>query len=183
MTNTYHQVCILLGSNIQPESNLPQAIVLLSQRLILTRISSIWETQAVGSSGPNFLNAALLAYTQHHPARLKKEVLRPLEAGMGRIRTGDKNAARTIDLDVVVFDGHIIDRNLWRYAYAAVPVAELLPEIEQPGQNILLSEAARKLAGKTSIWHRSDLNLPVVFSLFSGDRVRERIANNSYLAL
>ena len=182
MTNTYHQVCILLGSNILPEVNIPEAIVQLSQRLILTRISSAWETEAVGSPGPNFLNAAILAYTQRHPSRLKAELLRPVETELGRVRTSDKNAPRTIDLDVVVFDGHTIDRNLWRYAHAAVPVAELLPEIEHPGQNILLREAARKLAETTFISRRSNLNLPVVFNLLSGDSARRSIANSSSMA-
>ena len=52
MTSAYHQFGILLGSNVQPEINLPKAIARLGQRLLITRISSVWETEAVGSQGP-----------------------------------------------------------------------------------------------------------------------------------
>ena len=162
MTNTFHQVCILLGSNILPEVHIPQAIAHLGQAMIITRIASVWETEAVGSEGPNFLNTALLGYSPLHADRIKTELLRPIEAELGRIRTSDKNAARTIDLDVVVFDRHPIDQGLWKYAYAAVPVAELLPEIRHPVTGISLALAASILAQQTAITRRSDLNLPTI---------------------
>jgi len=164
MTNSFHQVCVLLGSNILPELNLPQAIVELGQQMVVTSISSVWQTEAVGSSGPDFLNVAILGFTRQHPTRLKTEVLRPLEAKMGRIRTGDKNAARTIDLDIVVFDQHPMDRDLWKYAYVAVPVAELLPELTHPITGVRLRQAAEHLAEHALITPRSDLSLPAIIS-------------------
>ena len=164
MTNRFHQVCILLGSNISPEQNLPQAIVTLGQHILVSRISSVWQTQAVGSNGPDFLNAAILGYTRRHPARLKIEVLRPLEAKMGRIRQSDKNAARTIDLDIVVFDQHPVDHNLWEYAHAAVPIAELLPDISHPLTGVRLRQAAELLVERTSIVARMDINIPAITS-------------------
>jgi 2-amino-4-hydroxy-6-hydroxymethyldihydropteridine diphosphokinase len=170
MTNTFHQVCILLGSNILPEIYLPQAIAQLGQGILISRISSIWETKAVGSSGPNFLNAALLGYSQLQPARLKTELLRPLEADLGRVRTHDKNAPRTIDLDIVVFDQHPIDQHLWKYAHAAVPVAELLPGIVHPVTGVRLQQAAEQLAHQTVITRRSDLSMPVAISLPSSEQ-------------
>jgi len=159
-----HLVCILLGSNILPEMNIPQAIRHLSRHIIVARISSVWESEAVGSPGPNFLNAALLGYSPLHPARLKTRLLRPLEAKMGRVRTSDKNAARTIDLDVVVFDWHPIDHHLWEYAHAAVPVAEVMPEITNPVTGDRLQQVAKRLARQTCLTRRSDLSLPVITS-------------------
>jgi len=164
MTYTFHQVCILLGSNIQPEINIPQAIAKLSQRMFVARISSVWQTEAVGSTGPDFLNAALLGTTRQHLARLKTELLRPLEAEMGRVRTADKNAARTIDLDAVIFDQHPVDHDLWRYAHAAVPVAELLPEITHPITGVRLRQAAEILAEQTFIQRRIDISIPEIIS-------------------
>ncbi len=58
-----HQVCLLLGSNIRPEHNLPLAVDQLQKTLTILRISRAWETPPVGSTGPNFLNAAILAET------------------------------------------------------------------------------------------------------------------------
>ncbi len=164
MTNTTHEICVLLGSNILPEKHIPEAIARLGQRLEITRISSIWESKAVGSSGSNFLNAAVLIYSQRHPGRLKIDILRPLEAEMGRIRTSDKNAPRPIDLDVVAFDGRPTDPGLWKYAHAAVPVAELLPSMAKPGSGASLQDAARQLSENIRLWRRSDLNLPALFN-------------------
>ena len=42
-----HQVCLLLGSNIQPERNIPLAIDQLQNHLSILQISSVWETCAV----------------------------------------------------------------------------------------------------------------------------------------
>ena len=164
MTYSFHQVGILLGSNILPELNLPNAIMALSQHIIVARISSAWQTEAVGSNGPDFLNAAILGYTRRHPARLKTEVLRPLETKMGRIRTSNKNAPRPIDLDIAVFDQHPIDRDLWKYAYAAVPVAELLPEITHPITGVRLLQMAELLAKRTKIVRREDFSIPAIIS-------------------
>jgi 2-amino-4-hydroxy-6-hydroxymethyldihydropteridine diphosphokinase len=164
MTDPTHQICILLGSNIHPETHIPQAIAQLGQRLAIARVSSVWESKAVGSTGPNFLNAALLVYSQLQPGQLKADLLRPIEAQMGRIRTSNKYAPRPIDLDVVVFDGRPIDPDLWSYAHMAVPVAELLPEITQPAAGISLQEAARQLSQKTVLTRRFDLYPPVFFN-------------------
>ena len=97
MDGSQHQVCLLLGSNIQPERNLPLAVRELGEQLTILRASSVWESPAVGSRGPNFLNAALLCQTGLAAEALKWQVLRPLEARLGRVRNQDKNArARSI---------------------------------------------------------------------------------------
>ncbi len=124
-----HQVCLLLGSNIQPERNLPLAIDLLQNHLTVLQISSVWETSPIGSNGPNFLNAALLAQTGFEQRTLKSQILIPLEAKMGRVRSADKNAPRPIDLDIILFDRLILDPTIWLFAHRAVPMAEIQPDI------------------------------------------------------
>jgi 2-amino-4-hydroxy-6-hydroxymethyldihydropteridine diphosphokinase len=91
-------------------------------------VSRIWKTSAVGSPGPDFLNAAALIATVFSEAQLRKEILRPVESMLGRIRTHDPNAPRTIDLDILMFDGVILDHQLWEYPHMAVPVGELIPD-------------------------------------------------------
>jgi len=153
-----HQVCLLLGSNIQPERNLTMAFDLLQNRLTILRISSVWETPPVGSDGPNFLNAALLAQTHLNQITLKLQILTPLEAKMGRLRSADKNAARPIDLDIVLYDQLILDPTLWHFAHRAVPVSEILPDIRsEAGKTI--KEAAAKFVSSGSICLRPDVIL------------------------
>jgi 2-amino-4-hydroxy-6-hydroxymethyldihydropteridine diphosphokinase len=151
-----HQVCLLLGSNIQPERNIPLAIDQLQNHLSILQISSVWETCAVGSAGPNFLNAALLARTPLGQTALKLQILNPLEAKMGRLRSADKNAARPIDLDIILFDRLILDPTLWQFAHRAVPVSEIQPDIRKEAGGTL-KEAAAQFISSGSIWLRSDV--------------------------
>jgi 2-amino-4-hydroxy-6-hydroxymethyldihydropteridine diphosphokinase len=153
-----HQACLLLGSNIQPEHNLPLAVDQLQKRLTILQISRVWETAPVGLAGPNFLNAAVLARTPLDQTSLKLEILVPLEARLGRVRTTDKNAPRPIDLDIVLFDGNVLDQSLWHFAHRAVPLAEIQPElISDSGEK--LKEIARKFAADSSVRLREDVVL------------------------
>lgn len=153
-----HQVCLLLGSNIQPERNLPLAIDQLQNHLTILLISGVWETPPVGSAGPNFLNAALMAQTPLEQNTLKLQILTPLEAKMGRVRSADKNAPRPIDLDIILFDGRLLDPTLWHFAHRAVPVAEIQPDIRSEAGETL-KEAAAKFVSAGSIRLRADVVL------------------------
>jgi 2-amino-4-hydroxy-6-hydroxymethyldihydropteridine diphosphokinase len=151
-----YQACLLLGSNIRPEDHIPLAVDLLQKQLSVLQASSVWETTAVGSDGPNFLNAALLVSTSLGINALKERVLHPIEAQLGRVRSRDKNAARTIDIDMLIFDGQTLDSTLWNYAYRAVPAAELLPETLS-GTGEKLKDAAARLYRTGQIRLRTDV--------------------------
>ncbi len=145
------QVCIELGSNIEPERNLPRAAAELSRRFPLLAISSAWETPPVGTPHRgNYLNAAALI-TCSLPAEQLKAILREIETDLGRVRTADKFAPRTIDLDILVLGEKVIEPNIWRYAYLAVPVAEVLPNLTCPNSGELLRQIAQRLAATSEI--------------------------------
>jgi 2-amino-4-hydroxy-6-hydroxymethyldihydropteridine diphosphokinase len=156
-----HEVCLLLGSNIQADHNLPLAAAQLRQQLTILKVSSVWETPAAASAGPNFLNAALLARCALDAETLKEQVLRPLEARLGRVRSADKHAPRTIDLDIILFDGRLLDPTLWEQAHRAVPVAELLPDYRS-GTGESLKQAAIRLAAATPILLRGEVSLKIL---------------------
>jgi 2-amino-4-hydroxy-6-hydroxymethyldihydropteridine diphosphokinase len=139
-----HRACLLLGSNIEPERNLSMAVQRLQVLLIVDRVSHAWETPAVGSDGPNFLNAALLVRTDLAPQELKEQVLRPLETELGRVRSADKNSPRTIDIDVILWDDQVLDEMIWHLAHVAVPAEEVWPQpLPGPGGETLVQVAAR----------------------------------------
>jgi 2-amino-4-hydroxy-6-hydroxymethyldihydropteridine diphosphokinase len=156
-----HRVCLLLGSNIQPEKNIPLAAHLLQKKVTILQTSSVWESKAVGSDAANMLNAALLVLTSLEAEILKKQVLHPLEAHLGRVRTADKNAPRTIDIDILLFDQQVLEAGLWQSAYRAVPLAEVLPDFRS-GTGEQLKEAALRLAHRTPIWVREDVTIDPV---------------------
>jgi 2-amino-4-hydroxy-6-hydroxymethyldihydropteridine diphosphokinase len=145
-----HMACLLLGSNIQPVENLVRGVDLLRQKVKVGRLSSVWETPSVGIHGPDFLNLAALITTSMEAGELKKKILRPLEAQLGRVRSTDKNASRPIDIDIIIFDGYLLDANLFRYAYKAIPVAEILPEFRS-SRGELLREVSCKLVETSPI--------------------------------
>jgi 2-amino-4-hydroxy-6-hydroxymethyldihydropteridine diphosphokinase len=158
VSESNHQVCLLLGSNIDPDQNIPRAIQLLKQELMIIKASSVWESASSICCYPDFLNMAVLVKTHLAAQQLKEQVLRPLEARMGRVRTSDKNAPRPIDIDIILFDGQLIDPALGQQAYQAVPVAELLPNYHlREGED--LKDAAKRLAQSTAIKIRA--NLPI----------------------
>jgi len=156
MTAQEHQVCLLLGSNIQPEKNLALGVDLLRSQVKIVRASSVWETPAVGSAGLDFLNLALLVTTSQDAGMFKEKVIHPLEAQLGRVRSADKNAPRTIDIDIILVDNQLLDPNLYRFAHRAVPVAEILPDLRSE-QGELLKDIASRLTKTTQIRLRPDL--------------------------
>ncbi len=140
-----HQAYVMLGSNIDPVENTRRAIEMLAKRVQLLAVSTCWETHSIGYDGPNFINAAVWIGVDLGQEELKQRVLGVIEQALGRTRTANKNAPRTIDLDIVIFDDQVVDPNLWQQAHIAAPMAELLPELPNPGTGRMLKDVAEEL--------------------------------------
>ena len=150
-------VLISLGSNIQPVQNIKAAIELLSEKFDPLILSSIWESPAVGSSGPNYLNSAILFYSDLSPVQIKEQILTPIENILGRVRSQDKYMDRTIDLDPLVYNQFVVDSDLWDQAHLALPASEICPDLINPASGETLLETATKLLKKAAIFRRIDL--------------------------
>lgn len=155
----YHRLVLALGSNIAPEYHLPKAIQLLARYGRIEAISSAWETPAYGSPGPDFLNAAVALSTYLPATEFKKQPIHTIENHLGRVRTSDKFAPRTIDIDIIIEDGAVIDSHLWELAHVAMPVSEIYPDLPEPTTGERLSSVAQRLAGQSTINHRPDVIL------------------------
>ncbi|HNQ94859.1 MAG TPA: 2-amino-4-hydroxy-6-hydroxymethyldihydropteridine diphosphokinase [Anaerolineales bacterium] len=140
-----HLAYLSLGSNIEPEVNLPKAVKLLSQHGEFGKISSAWETKPVGGGGGNYLNACLSYKTPLSRDKLKNEIIHPIESDLGRKRTQDKNAPRTIDIDIVLFDDEIVGRRWLAQVFVVVPLAEIYPDFQNPNTNENIAETATRL--------------------------------------
>jgi 2-amino-4-hydroxy-6-hydroxymethyldihydropteridine diphosphokinase len=155
--NEEHLVYLGLGSNIDPEQNLPSAVSCLGDYLEVVAVSSAWQTPAVGSSGDDFLNAVILVRTMLPPTELKQKMVRYIEDQLGRIRSEDKYADRTIDIDLLIRDTQILDPEIWVYAHMAVPLSELNPSITSDITGETIQQAAQRLSSHTDIKHRPDV--------------------------
>lgn len=148
--SNFHQAYLSLGSNIQPEKNLVKAIELLQNHGRLEKISNAWVSESVGAEGPNYLNACVLLVTPLPQVDLKEQALLPIEAELGRQRTADKFAPRTIDIDIVLFDGKSCDDKYWEQAFVVVPLAEISPEYQNPLRQESIVETAARL--RQQVW-------------------------------
>ncbi|PJA32453.1 MAG: 2-amino-4-hydroxy-6-hydroxymethyldihydropteridine diphosphokinase [Zetaproteobacteria bacterium CG_4_9_14_3_um_filter_53_7] len=124
------RVLLGLGSNINPESNLQQAATALSREFPGVSFSRVYRSAAVGMSGGDFLNACCLLATDLALPQMKTR-LKQLEDLQGRDRSEGSWKPRTVDLDVLVFGDEVVDEELYRYAHAFVPAAELV-EMDLP---------------------------------------------------
>ena len=145
-----HQAHLSLGSNTQPETNLVRALELLQKYGELRKISNVWESESVGAEGPHYLNVCVLLVTPHTQTGLKEQALLPIEAGLGRQRGADKFAPRTIDIDIVLFDGQSCDDRYWEQAFVVVPLAEIVREYQNPMTQEPISETATRL--RKQVW-------------------------------
>ncbi|WP_417397402.1 2-amino-4-hydroxy-6-hydroxymethyldihydropteridine diphosphokinase [Gimesia chilikensis] len=146
---------LALGSNIEPEKNLPKAVQLLADFGTVTVKSSVWQSAPVGDPDqPDFLNAAVLLETEHDADTICERVVPEIESRLKRVRDPqNKNGPRTIDLDLVLFNrdtlriAHRIipDPEIGSRVFLAVPLAEIAPDYEVPGLNTTLSEIAGDL--------------------------------------
>jgi len=182
MTSSEQMNCVfvVLGSNIDKEENLPRAVRILSKMCRVAAVSLVYETVPVGLlDQPNFFNAAVLVETEMGPIQFKEEVLSKIERRLQRQRTADKNAPRTIDADIVLFNDqvfdytrsggrrrHIPDPDLLKFAHVAIPVAHLAPDMPHPETGEPLATiAGRLMAAATQdngppLWPRPDILLP-----------------------
>lgn len=162
-----HQVYLSLGSNIQPEINLPRAIELLYEYGEIRKVSTAWESQAVGSDGPNFLNACTLFTTSLLQVEVKEHVIHAIETQLGRKRSADKYAPRTIDIDIVLFDEQLCDTKFWKQAFVVVPLAEIYPGYQNPITEEKIMETATRLRQK--VWMETR---PWVLARFNGTSLK-----------
>lgn len=150
-----NRVFICLGSNIDPERNLPAAVRLLGRYGTVAAASAVYETLPVGfADQANFLNAAVLLETGRSLEEVFSEVIPSVERSLGRARDPlNPNGPRTIDLDVSLFndktyrgDRHELpDPDIGRYPFVAIPLAELDPGYVMPTTGETLAAVAGRL--------------------------------------
>jgi 2-amino-4-hydroxy-6-hydroxymethyldihydropteridine diphosphokinase len=158
---------ISLGSNIEPEEHLSRAAARLSKLGEKVSFSRVYQSAAVGPTPqPDFLNAAAKLWTGLYPSAIRRR-LRTIEAELGRVRSADKFAPRTIDLDLCLFGDTIVtsqtlvlpDPGILTHAHIALPLAELAPDFPHPETNEPLRQIAQRLQQVDQLILREDLNL------------------------
>jgi len=124
-----NRAVIGVGSNIKPGRYIPLARSAVAHSHRLLAESSFIETSPIGNPhSPAFINGVFLIETEMTRLALKRW-LRKTEADLGRIRTADRYAPRTIDLDLVVWNGRIVDPDIYSRDFLRRLVMEVLPDL------------------------------------------------------
>jgi 2-amino-4-hydroxy-6-hydroxymethyldihydropteridine diphosphokinase len=139
---------VAVGSNIDPQANVPRALALLKTYVSVTAVSTFYRTAAVNRPDqPDFANGVVKIQTTRPPREVKFDVLRRIEDQLGRVRSADKYAARTIDLDLILYgtmvidkpDLHLPDPSIHTYPFVAIPLLELACDLVLPDTRTPLS--------------------------------------------
>jgi 2-amino-4-hydroxy-6-hydroxymethyldihydropteridine diphosphokinase len=139
------RVYIGLGANLgDREATIRQALALLEAHgdVELEAVSSLRETDPVGyEDQPRFLNGAAALWTELSPRALL-ELLQDVERRLGRDRSGPRWGPRTVDLDLLLYDGETVNEpglqiphpRLAERRFVLEPLAELNDGLEVPGR-------------------------------------------------
>jgi len=133
------QVYVSVGSNIDPERNVRFALQALEEQFAPLNVSTIYRSAAVGFDGDDFLNLVVGFMTVMEVEELDKLLTR-LERDAGRQPGGPKFAARTLDLDLLLYGDLVLDRDglrlprpeIRKYAFVLQPLAELAGGMTHP---------------------------------------------------
>lgn len=145
------QAWLSLGSNIDPETRLRQAADGLRERFGAVRFSPVYRTAAVGFAGDDFLNAGALIASDLDVFELN-DWLHALEDRCGRRRDQPRFSARTLDLDIVLYDdlqlqgpGNLqLPRPELIHAFVLKPLCDLGPDRVVPGDGRTLAQLWRQ---------------------------------------
>ncbi|MEN8259285.1 MAG: 2-amino-4-hydroxy-6-hydroxymethyldihydropteridine diphosphokinase [Pseudomonadota bacterium] len=130
---------ISIGSNIDRETNIPSALQALKETFGALTVSRVYETEAVGFTGPPFYNLAV-KFESDLPVREVASILREIELAHGRHRASEKFSSRTLDLDLILYGDILLKEGkleiprseIIRYAFVLEPLAEIAPDLKHP---------------------------------------------------
>ena len=130
---------ISIGSNIDKDKHIPASLRALEQLFGKLTVSSIYDSEPVGFVGDSFYNLVVGFNSELSVKEVAKQ-LRQIELDNGRTRDSQKFSARTLDLDLLLYDDLILNdgrlqipRNeIERYAFVLEPLAEIAPTLKHP---------------------------------------------------
>lgn len=121
-----NEVIIGIGSNLDPDNNISRVLAILSKKYELLKVSSFIKTKPIGiTNQPDFTNGAVKIRTGESQNNLLKS-LKQIEDQMGRDRTVPKFGPRCIDLDIIVWNGEIVDDDYYTRDFLQKSVQEII---------------------------------------------------------
>ncbi len=144
------RVYLSLGSNLEPQRHLRDALRTLRQRFGEVTVSPVYRSAAVGFEGAPFLNCAAGFESDLAHAALR-DWLRACEDASGRDRSLPRYADRTLDLDIALWCEDAacltdLSRKEFERAHVLAPLADIAPDLREPFTGMTLRERWRQMA-------------------------------------
>jgi 2-amino-4-hydroxy-6-hydroxymethyldihydropteridine diphosphokinase len=142
---------VAIGSNVEPERNVPRAIAKLEREFAPVALSPAYSNRAVGFEGADFVNLVAALATELSLQELVAR-LRRIEALCGRPADSPKWGPRTIDLDILLYgdlvssDPKVPRPDLLKRSYMLRPLADIAPHVVHPTEGLTIRE----------LWERFD---------------------------
>jgi 2-amino-4-hydroxy-6-hydroxymethyldihydropteridine diphosphokinase len=160
------KIYISLGSNIEPERHLRNALGCMQHHFFNIRLSPVYENEAVGFEGAPFWNLVAECETTLGPEDVSRE-LKSIEDKNGRLRDGPKFSSRTLDLDLLLYDdldlrdqGMDVPRNeITKYAFVLKPLVDLATDLVHPVQGKTMQQLWNSMEGEAQSMRVVDVEL------------------------
>ncbi len=158
------RVYLGIGSNIDPQLHVALALDALAARFGSLCLSPVYESEAVGFAGDNFLNLVVGLDTTLSLDDLSRW-LKALEARHGRTPQTPRFSARTLDLDILLYDdlagdfgGIRLPRpEILANAFVLRPLADVAGDLRHPETGRCYADHWRDYRNDQRLW-------PVSFS-------------------
>ena len=119
-----------MGSNIEAGKNVEAAREMISRRLGVLGTSEFVRTKPVGfSDQDDFLNGSVLVETRLGLGELRS-FLKEVERTLGRETRENRHGPREIDLDILVWNGEVVDPDVYEREFLRNSITELCPKLE-----------------------------------------------------
>jgi len=154
------RVHIGIGSNVDREKSIRGAIRELAAHYAPITLSPVYESKAHGFEGDNFFNL-VAGFDTTEPIERIKETLSHIESRLGRTRRENRFSARTLDLDLLLYDDIVrhdsqVDLphpDIRRYAFVLRPLADIAPDLRHPETGLTCARMWEQFgSGKQEIW-------------------------------
>jgi 2-amino-4-hydroxy-6-hydroxymethyldihydropteridine diphosphokinase len=164
-------VYVGIGSNIEPERHIRAALAALADRFGALTVSPVYETEAIGFTGPSFLNLVVSFETDSALPDVAQQ-LTAIERSNNYLGGAEKFSSRTLDLDLLLygdvagtFGAVTLPRaDIVDYAYTLWPLVDIAADSVHPVLALSYREikkrftAAQKLRRIPFVWDGRELS-------------------------